>query len=121
AQGAEQEAAKQEPTESKAAEQVAAPAIQETEIPLVEAALKPGLYLVATHTCPNCHFAAAQLDKAGIQYETLYAEENQELIKHFNLMQAPSLIKVSSAGEVETFGGAATVFKEISELMAVAR
>ncbi|MEE1477458.1 MAG: anaerobic ribonucleoside-triphosphate reductase, partial [Eggerthellaceae bacterium] len=120
-QGVGQEATKQEPTESKAAEQMAAPAIQETEIPLVEAALKPGLYLVATHTCPNCHFAAAQLDKAGIQYETLFAEENQELIKQFNLMQAPSLIKVSSAGDAETFGGAAAVFKEISELMAVAR
>ena len=121
AQGTGQEPAKQEPAKPNAAEQVAASAIQETEIPLVEAALKPGLYLVATHTCPNCHFAAAQLDKAGIQYETLFAEENQELIKQFNLMQAPSLIKVSSAGNAETFGGAAAVFKEISELMAVAR
>ena len=121
AQGAGLESAKQEVAGQETAEQMAAPAIQETEIPLVEAALKPGLYLVATHTCPNCHFAAAQLDKAGIQYETLYAEENQELIKQFNLMQAPSLIKVSSAGNAETFGGAAAVFKEISELMAVAR
>lgn len=121
AQGAGLESAKQEVAGQETAEQMAAPAIQETEIPLVEAALKPGLYLVATHTCPNCHFAAAQLDKAGIQYETLFAEENQELIKQFNLMQAPSLIKVSSAGDAETFGGAAAVFKEISELMAVAR
>lgn len=92
----------------------------ESEEALQQETLKPGLYLVATHTCPNCHFAAAQLDKAGIAYTTLYAEENQELINHFNLMQAPTLLQVSDEGEVEVCAGAPAVLKEVSRLMATA-
>ena len=92
----------------------------ESEEALQQEALKPGLYLVATHTCPNCHFAAAQLDKAGIAYTTLYAEENQDLINRFNLMQAPTLLQVSDEVDVEVCAGAPAVLKEVSRLMATA-
>ena len=91
--------------------------LTEVEIPLTEETLTPGLYLVATHTCPNCHFAAAQLNKAGIEYTMLYAEENRELIEKYNLMQAPTLLRVLAVGEVEVTAGATAVLKEISQLM----
>ena len=98
-----------------------APSAPKVEIPLMEASLKPGLYLVATHTCPNCHYAAAQMDKAGIVYQVLYAEENQDLIARYNLMQAPSMLKVESDGSIEVLAGAPAVFKEVSLLIDATR
>ena len=98
-----------------------APSAPKVEIPLMEASLKSGLYLVATHTCPNCHYAAAQMDKAGIVYQVLYAEENQDLIARYNLMQAPSMLKVESDGSIEVLAGAPAVFKEVSLLIDATR
>ena len=76
---------------------------------------------MATHTCPNCHYAAAQMDKAGIAYQVLYAEENQDLIARYNLMQAPSMLKVGSDGSIEVLAGAPAVFKEVSLLIDATR
>ena len=38
-------------------------------------------YLFATATCPKCKMIAARLDKAGIPYQKLIAEENPEAVK----------------------------------------
>ncbi len=48
--------------------------------------------LVTTRTCPNCKVAAGYLDRAGIQYTRVYAEECEELAKAYKIKQAPSLI-----------------------------
>ena len=51
----------------------------------------------------------------------LYAEENQDLINQYNLMQAPTLLEVSDSGDVKVIAGAPSVFKEVSNLMSAAR
>ncbi len=50
------------------------------------------IMLFTTKTCPNCKAAKAMLDKAGISYEVVDAEENAELSKQFAIMQAPTLV-----------------------------
>ena len=54
------------------------------------------LLLFTTKTCPNCRIAKASLDKAGIKYQVIDAEENPELCKKYNIMQAPTLISISN-------------------------
>ena len=61
----------------------------------VEAAVSDGIYLFTTATCPNCKIATALLDKAGVGYIKLLAEENAELVGEFGIRQAPTLIVVS--------------------------
>ena len=61
------------------------------------------------------------MDKAGIVYQVLYAEENQDLIARYNLMQAPSMLKVGSDGSIEVLAGAPAVFKEVSLLIDATR
>jgi ribonucleoside-triphosphate reductase len=48
--------------------------------------------LFTTSTCPNCKVAKMLLDKAGIEYETLLANENVELVRSFEIKQAPTLV-----------------------------
>ncbi len=50
--------------------------------------------LFATATCPNCKMAAMFLDKAGIPYTKLLAEENAELAKQYDITQAPTLVVI---------------------------
>ncbi|MBQ4090852.1 MAG: ribonucleoside triphosphate reductase, partial [Clostridia bacterium] len=59
-----------------------------------------GVYLFATKTCPNCKMAAIFLEKAGIAYEKIYAEENAELVDRFGIKQAPTLVVVEDGKEV---------------------
>ena len=60
-----------------------------------EKAVSDGIYLFTTATCPNCKIATALLDKAGIGYIKLLAEENAELATDFGIRQAPTLIVVN--------------------------
>ena len=59
-----------------------------------EKAVSDGTYLFTTATCPNCKIATALLDKAGVGYIKLLAEENAELVGEFGIRQAPTLIVV---------------------------
>ncbi len=59
-----------------------------------DAAISDGIYLFTTATCPNCKIATALLDKAGVGYIKLLAEENAELVGEFGIRQAPTLIVV---------------------------
>ncbi len=58
------------------------------------------LILFASTTCPNCKMAAMFLDKAGIKYEKVLADENKELAEEYGVHQAPTLINISG-GQVE--------------------
>ncbi len=60
-----------------------------------EKVVSDGIYLFTTATCPNCKIATALLDKAGVGYIKLLAEENAELVGEFGIRQAPTLIVVS--------------------------
>ena len=48
--------------------------------------------LVATKTCPNCKMAGAMLDKAGINYRKVYAEDEPETATAYGVVQAPTLV-----------------------------
>ncbi len=66
--------------------------------------------LVTTKTCPNCKVAVSMLERAGIDYEKVLADENPEIAKKFGITQAPTLI-VSGEGEVELYTGIMNVKK----------
>ena len=51
--------------------------------------------LFATPTCPNCKAAANFLDKAGIPYEKLMANEHPDLVNEYGVRQAPTLVTIS--------------------------
>ena len=54
--------------------------------------------LFTTKTCPNCRIATKSLEKAHISYELVDAEENEELVKKYGIMQAPTLVVVDGDG-----------------------
>lgn len=60
----------------------------------VKATSAKEVLLFASATCPNCKMAAMFLDKAGIAYKKLLAEENAELAKQYEVTQAPTLIVI---------------------------
>ncbi len=60
-----------------------------------------GVLLFATKTCPNCKMAAMFLEKSGIPFEKVYAEENVELVERFGIKQAPTLVVVENGCEAE--------------------
>ncbi len=59
-----------------------------------------GVLLFATKTCPNCKMAAMFLEKAGIAYEKVFADENIELVEKFGIKQAPTLVVCEEGREV---------------------
>lgn len=62
---------------------------------------KDGIYLFATKTCPNCKMSANMLDKAGIGYEKIYAEDNRDAVNEFGIVQAPTLVIVNGDSVVK--------------------
>ncbi len=63
-----------------------APAVQETP------AVQGKVMLFSRVTCPNCRVAENLLNKAGVAYEKLIAEENVEKCKQFGIKGAPTLV-----------------------------
>ena len=61
---------------------------KEAEIPLCVSETM----LFTTKTCPNCKAAKASLDKAGIPYKVIDAEDNPDLAIKYGIMQAPTLV-----------------------------
>ena len=51
--------------------------------------------LFATPTCPNCKAAGMFLDKAGVAYDKLMADENPDLVAKYGVKQAPTLVVVT--------------------------
>ena len=74
-----------------------------TEIPVEEKpvtiAVKPessvSILLFKTPSCPNCKAAGAILDRAGVEYKPLNANEERELVQKFGIKQAPTLVLVN--------------------------
>ena len=54
--------------------------------------------LFKTPTCPNCKAAGALLDKAGVSYTALNANEEKELVGTYGIKQAPTLVIVGDDG-----------------------
>ena len=64
------------------------PPVTEEKIAEVSSELK----LFTTKTCPNCKIAKQMLEKAGISYENLYADEHKEEALSLGINQAPTLV-----------------------------
>ena len=64
------------------------PPVTEEKIAEVSNELK----LFTTKTCPNCKIAKQMLEKAGISYENLYADEHKEEALSLGINQAPTLV-----------------------------
>ena len=64
--------------------------------------------LFATKTCPNCKMAKMLLDKAGIKYTVIDAEEDVEMTKQFGIKKAPTLI-VPNADSYDVYENASTI------------
>ncbi|MBQ7108275.1 MAG: ribonucleoside triphosphate reductase [Clostridia bacterium] len=78
------------------AEAVAAPAAAEDKV-----------MLFATATCPNCKMAEKFLDKAGIAFEKVYADQNPALAEQYGIHQAPTLVvngeKIVNLSNIKAF------------------
>lgn len=59
------------------------------------------ILLFATKTCPNCKMASVFLDKAGIPYRKVYADEEPELATKYSIKQAPTLVVADNGIEIE--------------------
>ncbi len=68
-----------------------------------------GILLFATKTCPNCKMAKMLLDRAGIQYTVIDAEENVDMTKAYNVKKAPTLIVPCSEEEYDTYENASNI------------
>ncbi len=70
------------------------------------------ILLFATKTCPNCKMAKTLLDKAGIKYQVVDAEENKEQTIAMGVSKAPTLLVPSGDG-FEKFENASNIKKFI--------
>ena len=69
------------------------------------------LLLFTTRTCPNCRQAVSLLDKAGISYRKVVAEESPDLTTRYGVRQAPTLVyedqgqavKLTGVGAIKKF------------------
>jgi len=102
-----------------AEERAAAGGCQPHVQPRPEAVCENAEYILfTTKTCPNCRMAKQMLDKAGIAYRTVLAEEEPDLAKQYNIKQAPTLL-VKSGDNVSLFAGVGEIKKSIASSMVV--
>ena len=66
------------------------------------------MLLFKTPTCPNCKAAGAMLDKAGISYQAINANENAELVEKYGIKQAPTLV-IIDGDSVEKYRGVSDI------------
>ena len=74
------------------------------------------ILLFATKTCPYCKIAAAKLDKAGVAYEKILADEKPEEAVNFGIRQAPTIV-VINGDSVEKFAGPGPVQRFIDSIV----
>ena len=72
--------------------------------------LSDEILLFTTATCPNCKIASSLLDKAGVSYKKLLANENKELAEQFEIKQAPTLVSIEN-GSVSKYAGVSDIKK----------
>jgi len=60
------------------------------------------IILFATQTCPNCKMAKRFLDERNIAYDVVYADENPELAREYDIKQAPTLVVITD-GEIQKY------------------
>ncbi|MBQ4188206.1 MAG: ribonucleoside triphosphate reductase [Firmicutes bacterium] len=93
--------------ESAAAEQ-AAPQKAATAVLEKPAATGTRVMLFKTPTCPNCKAAIAMLDRAGVSYDLVDANENPDLCDKYGIMSAPTLV-LADANSFERYRGVSDI------------
>ena len=76
----------------------AASATAANTAPVRTSVMEPNVILFKTPTCPNCKAAGALLDRAGIPYTALNADEERELVEKYGIRQAPTLVLINGDG-----------------------
>ena len=66
--------------------------------------------LFTTKTCPNCKIAKGFLDSNRIDYKIIDADENENLVKEFNVRQAPTLVVINK-NTVQTYTNVSNIKK----------
>jgi len=64
--------------------------------------------LFKTPTCPNCKAATMLLEKAGVAFTALNANEEKELVEQYGVKQAPTLVLLKDGG-VEKYRGVSEI------------
>ena len=92
----------------RAGSQVTAPAEYTQADPVQD------LLLFTTRTCPNCRQAEALLQKAGVSYRKVVAEESPDLTTRYGVRQAPTLAWEAD-GQTEKITGVGPIKKFIED------
>ena len=71
--------------------------------------------LFTRNGCPNCKTSKLMLDKAGVIYDVVNAEENRELTIKFGVKKAPTLL-VAEGDKVVAYDNASEIRKYIESL-----
>ena len=74
-----------------------------------------GPILFTRNGCPNCKTSKMMLDKAGIKYEVINAEENKELTLKYGVKKAPTLL-VPNGNGVVAYDNASEIRKYIESI-----
>ncbi len=74
-----------------------------------------GPILFTRNGCPNCKTSKMMLDKAGVKYDVVNAEENKELTLKYGIKKAPTLLVPTSDG-VKAFDNASEIRKYIESI-----
>ena len=59
--------------------------------------------------------SAGMLDKAGISYEKIYAEDNKDIITQYGIVQAPTLV-VENGDKIVKYQNASNIKKYIESV-----
>lgn len=68
-----------------------------------------GIMIFTTKTCPNCRMAKAMLDKAGIGYKVIDAEDNKDVTVKFGVKKAPTLLVPNVNGGYDVYDNASKI------------
>ena len=71
-----------------------------------------GPVLFTRNGCPNCKTSKMMLDKAGVKYSVINAEENKELTVKFGVKKAPTLL-VPNGNGFDAYDNASEIRKYI--------
>lgn len=86
----------------------------EGELCMVGSPLNSEILLFATKTCPNCKMSKLMLDKAGIVYKVIDAEEEKDLTLAYKVRKAPTLF-VWNGNDYDRYENASEIKRFIEE------
>ncbi|MBO5927625.1 MAG: ribonucleoside triphosphate reductase [Clostridia bacterium] len=88
-------------------------ACEEKESASVDIITKPILF--TRNGCPNCKTSKMMLDKAGVSYDVVNAEENKEMTLKYGIKKAPTLLVPTESG-IAAYDNASEIRKYIESI-----